>query len=441
MLYQCEIPERAGYDVVVVGAGPAGIGAAVSAARLGRKTLLVEKYGYAGGVGTWACCTLFFNFGVGGRQLVSGLAEEVIRRMDARGAASLMINDACQMPEFRPIAGRPLLGKVTTKTEDLRVVYHDVLSESGVDKLFYSHFYGVVRDGRRIAGVVLDCLEGPVMIPAKVVIDATGDAHVVHRAGGHTEQAPADQTMHKSIFFIAGGVTAHDPAVNYQRYEELFAADKTPAMVWRHMGLSYQLDPGMVQLAFAYANGDGCDSADMTRMDHELRKRNFEVIDFVRREMSGYENSFIAHSAQQVSVRSGRHIRGVAKISVEMLREGAMPEQPLIYITRRFGSHSGDQKKGLAPERRGSWPGFSAIPYGALIPDEFDNVLACGRCISVDDAAMDTIRMMTTCMAMGQAAGTAASIAVDNRLPTMTKVPFAKLRQSLIAQNCLCCEE
>ncbi|MDQ0290114.1 hypothetical protein J3R75_002221 [Oligosphaera ethanolica] len=441
MLYQREIPEMAGYDVVVVGAGPAGIGAAVSAARLGRKTLLVEKYGYPGGVGTWACCTLFFLFGAEGRQLVGGLAEEVIRRMDARGAASFMINDGCQMPEYRPIGDRPLLGKVTTKTEDLRVTYHDIISESGVEKLFYSHFHGVVRDGRRLTGVVLDCLEGPVMIPAKVVIDATGDAHVVHRAGGHTEQAPVDQTMHKSIFFIAGGVAAHDPAVNCRRYEALFAANKTPDMVWQHLGFSYQLDPGLVQLCFGYANGDGCNSADMTRMDHELRKRNFEIIDFMRREMSGYQNSFISQAAQQVSVRSGRHIRGVAKITVEQLRDGGMPEQPLIYITRRFGSHSGEQKKGFAPEQRGAWAGFSAIPYGALVPDEFDNVLACGRCISVDDAAMDTIRMMTTCMAMGQAAGTAASIAVDDRLPVMTKVPFAKLRQSLVAQSCICCEE
>ena len=156
------------------------------------------------------------------------------------------------------------------------------------------------------------------------------------------------------------------------------------------------------------------------RMDHELRKLNFDIIDFMRREMSGYQHSFISQAAQQVSVRSGRHIRGVAKITVEKLRDGGMPEQPLIYITRRFGSHSGEQKKGFAPEQRGAWAGFSAIPYGALIPDEFDNVLACGRCISVDDAAMDTIRMMTTCMAMGQAAGTAASIAVDDRLPVMT---------------------
>ena len=109
---------------------------AVTLARLGKKTLLVEKYGYPGGVGTYGCCTIFFRFGEHGRQLVSGLAEETIRRMDRRGAASFLVNDGCQMPEFRPIGDRPLLYKVITKTEDLRVVYHDLLSESSVDKLF-----------------------------------------------------------------------------------------------------------------------------------------------------------------------------------------------------------------------------------------------------------------------------------------------------------------
>ena len=78
------------------------------------------------------------------------------------------------MPEFRPIGDRPLLGKVITKTEDLRVVYHDVLSESGVEKLFYAHLCGVIREDRQVRGIVVDCLEGPMVIEGKVFIDATG---------------------------------------------------------------------------------------------------------------------------------------------------------------------------------------------------------------------------------------------------------------------------
>lgn len=437
MNYTADLPVRGMVDVVVVGAGPAGIGAAVTCARLGKKTLLVEKYGYPGGVGTYGCCTILFRFGERGRQLVSGLAEEVIRRMDARGAASFLVNDGCQMPEFRPLGDRPLLGKVITKTEDLRVVYHDILSESGVEKLFYSHVCGAIREGRRIRGIVVDSLEGPGIIEGKVFIDASGDAHLVHRAGGRTEQAAPEATMHKSVFFMVGGVTPHDPQVNATRYRELFAAGAVPDKVWDHLGYSYQLDPGIVQLAFAYANGDACSSADMTRMDHELRKRNFEIVDFMKREMVGYEHCFPVNAAQQVCVRSGRHICGVNKLTEALLSSDELPAEPIVHIVRSYGSHSTDQKKGFAPAKRGTLSGFSAVPYGALIPDEFDNVLASGRCISVDECLMDTIRMMTTCMTTGQAAGIAAAIVIGSGLSTMTQVRYAELRQGLLDMNCI----
>jgi len=437
MDYSADLPVKGQYDVVVVGAGPAGIGAAVTAARLGLKTTLVEKYGYPGGVGTYGCCTIFFRFGEHGQQLVGGLAEEVIRRMDARGAASLLINDGCQMPEFRPIGERPLLGKVITKTEDLRVVYHDILGESGVEKLFYSHLFGVVRAGRRVTGIAVDSLEGPAVLAGKVFVDATGDAHLVHRAGGRTEQAAADQTMHKSVFFMAGGVTPHDPQVNVRRYQELFNAGAVPEKCWNHLGYSYQLDPGIVQLAFAYANGDACSSADMTRMDHELRRRNLEIVEFMKREMVGYARCFPVNAAQQVCVRSGRHIVGVTKLTEELLSRDEMPPAPLVPIVRCYGSHSTDQRKGFAPAKRGALPGFSAIPYGALLPDEFDNVLASGRCISVDECLMDTIRMMTTCMATGQAAAAAAAVALRRDLPSLAQVPYEELSQVLRELRCI----
>lgn len=437
MRYTVDLPVKGRYDVVVVGAGPGGIGAAVTAARLGRKTLLVEKYGYPGGVGAYGCCTIFFRFGERGQQLIGGLAEEVIRIMDARGAASFTINDGCAMPEFKPIGDRPLLTKVITKTEDLRVVYHDLLTDSGVDKLFYTHLHGVVREGRQLTGIVVDSLEGSAVIEGKVFIDATGDAHLVHRAGGTTEQAPPDETMHKSIFFMVGGVTPHDPSVNAQRYRELFAADAVPAMSWDHLGYSYQLDPGIVQLCFGYANGDGCDSADMTRMDHELRKRNFEIVAFMQREMAGYQHCFPVNAAQQVCVRSGRHIRGVTKLTESLLNDDATPPQPIVPIIRTYGSHSTDQKRGFNPAHRGTKGGFSAIPYGALVPDEFDNVLAAGRCLSVDEAVMDTVRMMTTCMVTGQAAAVAGSLAIGSDLRNLADVPYGELKQGLTDLGCI----
>jgi len=147
--------------------------------------------------------------------------------------------------------------------------------------------------------------------------------------------------------------------------------------------------------------------------------------------------SFLVNAAQQVCVRSGRHICGVAKLTEEMLARDDMPAEPVVHIIRRYGSHSTEQKRGFAPAKRGTLGGFSAVPYGALIPEEFDNVLASGRCISVDEGLMDTIRMMTTCMATGQAAGIAASIAIRRGLRGMTEVPYAELRQGLLDRQCI----
>jgi hypothetical protein len=175
----------------------------------------------------------------------------------------------------------------------------------------------------------------------------------------------------------------------------------------------------------------------MTRMDHELRKRNFELVDFMQREMPGYEHCFPAYSAQQVCVRSGRHIRGVTPLTLELISQDEPPEKPIVRITRYSGSHSTKQKEGFSPAKRVSLGGFSAIPYGALVPDEFDNVLASGRCISVDECLMDTIRMMTTCMVTGQAAAVAAGLSIDQSLPSLADAPYADLRQGLLDLGCL----
>jgi hypothetical protein len=122
---------------------------------------------------------------------------------------------------------------------------------------------------------------------------------------------------------------------------------------------------------------------------------------------------------------------------LELISQDEPPEQPIVRITRYSGSHSTKQKEGFNPAKRVSLGGFSAIPYGALVPEEFDNVLAAGRCISVDECLMDTIRMMTTCMVMGQTAAIAADLAIDQSISNLADVPYADLREGLLAQGCL----
>ena len=441
--FSADVPVFGDFDVAVFGAGPAGIGAAVSAARSGKKTILVERYGFPGGVGTWGSMGIFYlfedDFRQPKRQIIKGLADEVVRALDRRGAASLMRNNTCDEPTGERIGDRPLLGKVGFLPMALRTVYHDVLSAAGVTKLFMANLAGAVTDGRRITAAVVSCLEGPRAIRAKTFVDATGDAQLVHLAGGETFQAPPDETMHKSMFAELCGVKPHDIAANRRRYKELFDAGKTPEGVWNHMGFMRFLEPDHVQLPVAYAVGDCCSSADMTRMDAELRHANEEVLAFYRREMKGYEDAYLVNTSVQVASRDGRHAVGRAVLDRAYLQGEADAADGVLPIHRFWGiEHSVKQKKGFRSKDSGGKQGLRLLPFGTLVSKSFDNVLMAGRCFSVRPDVLCMCRMMTTCMAMGQVAGTAASLAIDRRLPDVGAVPHDELVARLAAAGCVC---
>ena len=441
--FSADVPVYGDYDVAVFGAGPAGIGAAVSAARAGRKTILVERYNFAGGVGTWGSMGIFFLFEDDSahptRQIIRGLSDEVVRTLDRRGAASVMRDNKCAEPVGKPIGDAPLLGKVGFEPEDLRLVYHDLLSSAGVVKLFMSNLAGVIRDGRRVTAAVVSCLEGPRAIRAKTFVDATGDAQLVHLAGGATRQVPPDETMHKSLFAELCGVAPHDIAANKRRYAELLKAGKLPEGVWARMGFMQFREKEHVQLPVAYAVGDCCSSADMTRMDAELRRTNDELLRVYRREMPGYANAYFVNSSVQVGSRDGRHAVGRATLSRAYLQGDVDAADGMLPIHRTWGlAHATKQKEGFSTRDSGYAKGLRLLPFGTLVPQDFDNVLVAGRCLSAEPDVMASCRMMTTCMAMGQVVGTAAALAQDRRIADVGTVPHGELVDRLEAAQCVC---
>ena len=146
-----DVPVLGDYDVCVVGAGPGGVGAAIAAARAGKRTILVEHYGYPGGVGTNCNTPTFFYDPYKGVQYLRGIADEFIRRLAKRGAAWFLTHDERYQPDFsRPVGDGPILDRVRSRIEDMRVAYHDFLDEEGVEKLFYTHLTAVVRDGGQV---------------------------------------------------------------------------------------------------------------------------------------------------------------------------------------------------------------------------------------------------------------------------------------------------
>lgn len=427
-----DIPLLGNYDVCVVGAGPGGVGAAIAAARAGKRTILVEHYGYPGGSGTNCNTPTFFFDPYNGVQYLRGLADEFVRRLARRGAAWFLTHDERYRPDYsRPVGDKPILDRVRTRVEDMRVAYHDFLDEAGVEKLFYTHLTGAVRDGSRVAAVIVDCLEGPRAVRAKVFVDATGAAHLVHRAGGRTRLAPPDKTMHKSIWATLSPGPHDTPRVfaeNRRIYDRLYREhrERLPENVWTSLAIG---------LSNGYINGNSCDSRDMTRMDAEMRRHNFALLECYKRELKGFDEAFIETAIHQVGSRSGRHIVGRATVDRRLVTTPAMPEDPVMPFVREWGEHAASMDHGFGGTDRGKLDGLGAVPYGALVPVDFSNVLACGLCVSVEEEFVKTIRMQPNCIVSGQVAGTAAALALDATHGDVGAVPYTELRRRLERQN------
>ncbi len=413
---ELEWKQGAHYQLAVVGGGPAGIGAALAAARRGVKTVLLESYGFLGGVGTKSCVPLYFGFGTNGRQCTAGLSEEFVRRMDELGAASLMVDNRCEMPEFRPIAGRPLLAKVQMQPETMKLVYRRMLAEAGVDCMLYAHVVDAVVEDGKMRALLVSCLEGPVLLWAESFIDATGDALVLAAAGAGVRKYAREDSMHNSMFFFVGGVTPFQHEYNCAIYEQAYCEGRLPQKVWDHFGYSVQLHPGVVQIAVCYAIGDPLDCADMSRMDLELRENVFAIVDFLRREMPGFQHCYLLDTAMHIGVRAGQGIIGVDTLREEAVASGRMPEDIVAVIGSSYGAHANSARQFMADWSRRE-EGFCGVPLGALKSRDLINVLAAGRDISSDPHVIGAFRMMNTCMTLGEAAGLTAACALEKGIP------------------------
>lgn len=420
------------YDVAVMGAGPGGIGAAVAAARKGLKTILIEQYGFAGGAGTLCCVPLYFGEGglcYQGIQISGGLSDEVVRRLDAKGKVCMTTDSRTRYPDHTPIKGRELTRHVISDVDSMRVMYNELLNEAGVECLFYSYLVDAVVEDRRIVGALVGRIEGPGVVWAKTFIDATGDALLVHYAGGETREYSDEYNMHKSLFFYMGNVGPYDREYAEMHYKELFACEKTPKNVLEIFLHMQSKIPGVTQIAFGKASGTPLTSAGMTKMERDLRAQQMEIADFMRREMPGFQNAETVFTSIRVGVRFGRGIVGVETLTPELLEQDSLPENRVALIARSYGtSHSNKTK--FADDWARHQDGLSGILHGTLISRSFSNVLACGRAISSHPALSATFRLMPTCIQTGEAAGLLAALAIRGGC-TPVGVEYASLRREM----------
>ena len=386
-------PVYATTQVLVVGGGAAGTAAAVAAARAGAETMLVESRGCLGGLATNGLIILLLTLDDGhGHQVVAGLCQEVVDRVTARGAAFFprpgewgSTDDALVAEYLRwglvwGSGPHRVRYSVAYDPEEFRLALNEMCEGSGVRLLFHCWACEGLRDGDRVRGVTFQSKRGRFAILADVVIDATGDGDVFASLGAPFEL----EKVLPWLWFRMGGVTDVEAA---------FAAGA---------GCLQTVRRGQVLFPWGATDRivrkiDATDPADLTLAAIECRKKVMEAVDELRASVAAFKEAHICEIASELGITESRRLLGEYVLTrADMDR----PIEDAIGIT-------------------GHWTKYGArywLPYRSLLPREFSNLLVAGRCISVDHRVHHATKEIPACMVTGEAAGTAAALAVERRV-------------------------
>jgi len=405
------VPVRHEADVLVVGGGAAGVAAAVAAGRRGARVVLAERTGALGGLASGGLIVLLLSLDDGrGRQVVGGLCQEVVDRLDALGAAvhppprEWGSADSARVEAWRRYglvwgrAPQVVRYAVAYEPEALRVVLAGLLQEAGVRVLHHVLACGVAREGGRVSAVIFESKAGRFGVRAGAVVDATGDGDVFTAAGcahEHEEVLPW-------LWFLVGGVEDADAAA------AAGAGFRTP-------------DPGRLLLPWGatpkqHRRIDPTSPEDLGEAELACRARVFEAFRELR-QRPGFARAHLCRVAEQLGITESRRLLGRHVLARE---EMDRPRDDAVALT-------------------GHWTRAGAlywIPFDSLLPRELSNLLVAGRCISVDHRVHHATKEIPACFATGQAAGTAAALAVAGGIePATLAVP--SLREALRADGAI----
>lgn len=415
-----DIPIEDGYDLVVAGGGPAGSAAAISAARLGAKVLLVESTGCMGGMGTSGLVTAFDPVGNGEGMLVGGLMREIIFKLGDRGFLKPGLEVESHVKGYH---------KWTPfRVEGYKLILDELAAEAGVEIRYFSRVIDADADKTtgRVNGVVISNVEGYRYVKAKTFIDATGDAILSDIVGVEVREAGRDtpHIMPATLPSLFTGIdwtrTESRPGSGIHRHDEyLFQAiaDGHFTQPDKHL-------PGMSKVGdqIGFLNGGHLFTMNALKV-RELsdgvmlgRRLAHEYWEFFKKYVPGYENAELVITASLIGVRESRRIVGEYELNIEdYLARRKFPDQIALF-NKFIDIHPYDTSdeeferfRGEIENQQRLLPGESfGIPYGILVPRGWSNLWVAGRCASSDVEVHGSIRVQPAASMMGQAAGTAA---------------------------------
>jgi FAD dependent oxidoreductase len=391
-------------DVLVVGAGSAGATAAVAAARTGARTLLVDRNGFLGGTSTAVLDTFyaFYTPGERPRKVVAGIPDEVVARLTERGMAF-----------ERPNTYGAGTG-ITYDPESLKRVWDELVTEAGASLLLHAFVIGAeVQDGRVVA-VDVATKGGVRRIEPRVVVDASGDADVCALAGAPYE-APGDDVQSLStVFRVANVDTARAETVPKHELWRLMreARDSGRYALTRIEGSVHRTphEGVMMALMTRVRKVDATDPEQLSAAELEGRRQAHEYFRFLRENVPGYERAVLVSTSPAIGVRESRRILGEHVLTADEILGATRFEDQVAQCGAPIEEHhAGDDTRWVYLVEGQTY----GIPFRALQPRGLDNVVVAGRCFSATHDAHASARSMGTCMAMGQAAGTAAALSAE----------------------------
>ncbi len=400
-----EIPVVTNTDVVVIGAGPAGLSAAVSAARNGARVTLVERYHHLGGMASGGMVLVLDDMVNEGNEIVTtGIVSEFVDRMERQNGAVYPPSEDCltnwemwqkwsrwgAIDFHKPGMPQPIIHAVAFDPDAWKRVSLDLVADADIELRTHSWFSEALVEDNRVTGVIVQTKLGRQAIKAKMVVDASGDLDVASSAGAEFQTG---QFIVTTVFRLMDVDTAAAEAFEYANPEEYKKLDRQARRIiggaWGMWWLKTPL-PGVVWCNCPHMPGyDGMSPEHMVEAEFEGRRRMMALLEFARENLPGFENARMLGAAEQMGIRQTRLLRGEYVVTKDDVK------------SRRHFADSVCRGRDYY------------TPYRALLPKGVDNLIVAGRHYSVESEAQKQSREIPPCMSQGEAAGVAVAKALE----------------------------
>ncbi len=405
------VPVVGSYDVVVCGAGPAGVFAAIAAAREGASVALVERFGFLGGMATAGLVMPLSVFTYQNKRVIGGIPWEFLERLEAMGGGYI------EKP----------LGNVAFDPELYKLCMQRMVLEAGVSLYMNSYLTGTVvgTDGT-IECIVIENKNGSEALEARAFIDCTGDADLAAMAGVEMQPMNGEPLQPLSTYFILAGVDTSSPiiseAMHHNKQGEnchclpirnylLEHAEELNIPEFGGPWFCTTLHEGCVAVNMTRTAADACDNRDYTAAECRLREDVYRMAEILRANFAEFKECYVASVATQAGIRETRRIKGVHTMTAEEYMSGYKYADSISRGAHPIDIHATKGSSQVAHFLEQA----AYVPYRALIAQNYPNLLVAGRCLSADRKAFASMRVQASCMGTGQAAGVAAAMAVKSR--------------------------